>query len=177
MSQQPLMSFKSHVDGKNAEVAIYHDRVEWSQAGKVGLGKAALGAATMGASLAATGIRKGGSSEVLPVRAITSVTASKDGMRYHKVTIIVTGNTIEFRCDKAEAEQAKSLLTQLMLGSHPAQQTAAPAPAPTYAPPPPAPAAATPDVAEQLAKIGALRDQGLLSDEEFAAAKARIISG
>lgn len=55
------------------------------------------------------------------------------------------------------------------------------APAPTYAappPPPPAPAAAPADqgdLFEQLQKLGALRDQGLLTDAEFEVQKARLL--
>jgi len=40
--------------------------------------------------------------------------------------------------------------------------------------PPPA-AASTGDVIEQLRQLGELRDQGVLTDEEFAAQKARIL--
>ncbi|HSK91016.1 MAG TPA: SHOCT domain-containing protein [Euzebyales bacterium] len=40
--------------------------------------------------------------------------------------------------------------------------------------PPPA-AASTDDVIEQLTQLGELRDQGVLTDEEFAAQKARIL--
>ena len=43
------------------------------------------------------------------------------------------------------------------------------------APPPPA-ATSTDDVIEQLTRLGELRDQGVLTDEEFAAQKARILS-
>lgn len=40
----------------------------------------------------------------------------------------------------------------------------------------PAPAAAsTEDIIEQLRQLGELRDQGVLTDEEFAAQKARIL--
>ncbi len=51
-----------------------------------------------------------------------------------------------------------------------------------YAPPPqqyaPAPAAApaAPDPLEQLQKLGDLHASGILTDEEFAAAKAKILS-
>ena len=38
--------------------------------------------------------------------------------------------------------------------------------------PPPAPV----DVAEELQKFAALRDQGILTEEEFAAQKARLLS-
>jgi hypothetical protein len=50
--------------------------------------------------------------------------------------------------------------------------------APPPPPPPPAPAAAAPaggDVIAQLKDLAALRDQGILTDEEFAAQKARIL--
>jgi Short C-terminal domain len=48
-----------------------------------------------------------------------------------------------------------------------------PEPAP---PPPPAPTAApAPDPIEQLKQLAALKDQGILTDEEFAAQKAKIL--
>jgi hypothetical protein len=40
----------------------------------------------------------------------------------------------------------------------------------------PPPAASTDDMIEQLRRLGELRDQGVLTDEEFAAQKARILS-
>ncbi len=47
---------------------------------------------------------------------------------------------------------------------------------PQYAPPPPPPpAAAAPDPIEQLKQLGALHEQGILTDEEFAAQKAKIL--
>ena len=43
-------------------------------------------------------------------------------------------------------------------------------------PPPPAPApAAAPDPIEQLRQLGELHQQGVLTDEEFAAEKARVL--
>jgi hypothetical protein len=42
-----------------------------------------------------------------------------------------------------------------------------------YAPPPPAEEA--PDPIEQLKQLGALHEQGILTDEEFAAQKAKIL--
>jgi hypothetical protein len=48
---------------------------------------------------------------------------------------------------------------------------------PVYAAPPPAPAAApeAPDPIEQLKELAALKEQGILTDEEFAAEKAKIL--
>ncbi|MFE5139264.1 DUF4429 domain-containing protein [Streptomyces fagopyri] len=42
---------------------------------------------------------------------------------------------------------------------------------------PPAPPAAAGSVADELAKLGALREQGLLSPEEFEQQKARLLAG
>jgi hypothetical protein len=44
---------------------------------------------------------------------------------------------------------------------------------PQYAPPP---AADPDDMIEQLEKLGKLRDSGVLTDEEFAAQKARVLA-
>ena len=41
--------------------------------------------------------------------------------------------------------------------------------------PPPAPAAAAPDPIEQLKQLGQLHEQGVLTDQEFAAQKAKIL--
>jgi Short C-terminal domain len=53
-----------------------------------------------------------------------------------------------------------------------AQAYAPPPPAP--APPPPAPAAADP-LTTELERLAGLRNQGLLTDAEFAAAKAKLL--
>jgi hypothetical protein len=47
---------------------------------------------------------------------------------------------------------------------------------PQQAPPPAAPSGG-PSVADQLQQIAALHQQGVLNDEEFAAAKAKILGG
>jgi hypothetical protein len=54
-------------------------------------------------------------------------------------------------------------------GSYPYDEPAAPAPAP------PAPAAPAPDPIAQLKELAALKQEGILTDEEFAAQKAKIL--
>src|SRR4051794_16168565 len=51
------------------------------------------------------------------------------------------------------------------------------APEPQYAPPPPQAAPPPPqdDVYEQLAKLGKLRDDGILTEAEFTAQKAKVL--
>ena len=48
-------------------------------------------------------------------------------------------------------------------------------PAPPAADVPP-PVAGTPDMIQQLTQLGQLRDQGVLTDEEFAQQKAKILA-
>jgi hypothetical protein len=55
-------------------------------------------------------------------------------------------------------------------------QPAAPA-APAAAPAAPAAAPAADDRIERLKELGALKSQGILTEEEFAAEKARILNG
>ena len=107
----PLLQFTSHINGKNAKVQVFPDRLEWSKAGLSG-GKMLAGAVTMGLSMLATGVRNK-DTEMIPVRAITSVT-SKKGMANTTVSVITSGNTIDFRISHGEADRLKSTLLQLM---------------------------------------------------------------
>jgi hypothetical protein len=52
-----------------------------------------------------------------------------------------------------------------------------PAPAPQQAAPPPAAAPAQVDPIERLKELGQLRDSGVLTEEEFAAQKAKVLAG
>jgi len=47
---------------------------------------------------------------------------------------------------------------------------------PQYQQPPPPPPPAAEDPIEQLQKLGALHEQGILTDEEFAAQKAKVLA-
>jgi hypothetical protein len=47
--------------------------------------------------------------------------------------------------------------------------------APPASAPAPAPTAMSPDVIEQLKQLGQLREQGVLTDQEFAAQKAKLL--
>jgi hypothetical protein len=106
---EPLMTFTSHIAGKNAQVAVYEDRIEWEQQGRITATRVLTGAALV------TGARKGGSSEMIPIKAITSVTTRKNGLRNWAVSIVTAGNTIDMRVSKDEAEKVKSTVTRLML--------------------------------------------------------------
>jgi hypothetical protein len=51
------------------------------------------------------------------------------------------------------------------------------APPPQYAPAPAAPAAPADDYLDKLAQLGKLHADGILSDDEFAVQKAKILNG
>ena len=116
---EPLLSFTSHVAGKNARVQVFPDRIEWSRAGLSG-GKVTAAVFTLGASALATGVRNR-DTEMIPVRSVSSVT-SKKGMVNTTVSVITAGNTIDFKIGHSEADRLKSTLQQLIVGSHPSQQ-------------------------------------------------------
>jgi hypothetical protein len=58
-----------------------------------------------------------------------------------------------------------------------AAQDASAYPQEQYAPPPAAPAAGGEDRVQQLKDLAALKEQGVLNEQEFAAEKARILGG
>ncbi len=183
METSCLLEFVSHIDGKNARVQVFPDRVEWTRKGMSGSTKAILGVATAGLSLAATGVRGRGETEMIPIKSLTSVTTSRDKFQW-KVTLIASGNTIEMRVSKDEAAQLKDTLTRLMLGTHPSQQASA-APAGQaatrpLAPPPPPPATPPPIadhdvVLDQIRKLSELHSAGVLSDVEFESKKHELL--
>ena len=72
----------------------------------------------------------------------------------------------------SEARRKKLMERQSQYIHHVTPPQAAPAPAPAA---PAAPAAPPLDVADQLRKLATLRDEGILSEEEFAAQKAKLL--
>lgn len=143
MDSQPLMVFKSNVPGKSASVTIYPDRLEWSREGKLAK------------------LQREDGTEMMPIRSITSVTSKRDGFAA-KLTVIAAGNTIEFRQDRATIDQAKSLLTQLATGGHPAQRGDTPA-------------ATASSLADELLKLKQLVDAGAITPAEYELAKGHLL--
>jgi len=154
------MDFTSHIQGRNAKVAIYNDRIEWRQGGRPA-GGATAAVLTLGASLAVPGRRN---TNMIPIWQIQGVTTKRSGLPT-AVQVATAADVIEMRVSKAEAEQVKVTLSRLMMGGD--------------APPVPAAAPTSPStptsVADELAKLVQLRDVGALTDEEFAAQMARLL--
>ena len=88
-------------------------------------------------------------------------------------TATAVSNRVSRRQANRWAEQDQSAYAQPQYAQPQYEQ-------PQYAqqPPPPAPAASSgrDEMLDQLRQLGELRDQGVLTDEEFAAQKARILA-
>ena len=190
-SESPLLEFTSHIEGKNAIVSIYPDRVEWLKPRGVSGAKVTAGIMTAGLSMLATGVKSGDAgTEMVPIRSISSVTTRRDGFLNTIVSVIASGNTVDFRIAHKEAERVKDTLTQLIRGSHESQrnggESKSSAPvvvnvAPSAAVPAAAGAGATappaaPDVAAQLHQLGGLRDAGILTEDEFVTKKSELLA-
>lgn len=170
-SDRPLFEFTSHIEGKNAKVQIFPDRLEWNLARGVSGGKVTAGVMTAGLSMLATGVRNGKSgSEMIPIKNITSVNTKRDGMLNTLVQVVTSGNTIDFRVSHAEAAHIRGILNDLILRGpvqaaplqqhhqyHQQQQS-------------------TPDVMGQLAQLAHLRDAGVVTLAEFEAKKAELLA-
>ncbi|TFD65476.1 SHOCT domain-containing protein [Cryobacterium ruanii] len=135
-------------------------------------GKVTAGLLTGGMSFLATGFKNGKTgTEMIPVKSMSSVRTARDGFINTKVSVITSGNTVDFRVSHAEAAQVKSLLTQLILGTHPSQKSPRRAPVALA----PTPALPQVDVMAQLAKLGDLKSAGVLTEEEFSQKKSELL--
>ena len=96
-------------------------------------------------------------------------------------TAVVAG-TATAVSNRVSRRQAGRWQTQADAQAYQEQQYAPPPQQQQYAPPPPAPAPAasaapsSDDLITQLQKLGALRDQGILTDAEFEAQKAKLLA-
>ena|SRR5437868_12426425 len=101
---------------------------------------------------------------MIPIRMIQGVTTHRGGFGWTIVKVTTAGDVIEFRVSKHDAEVVKETITNLMLGG----PTATPAPVSL-------PATFSSSVADEIRRLAELRDAGVLSEEEFAAQKGRLL--
>ena len=115
----PLMEFVSNIDGKNATVCIYNDRVEYLREVGVSAGKITAGVLTGGMSLAVTGVGKGAygaggsrkhGSEVIPIKAVTSVSTRRDGLINTVISIATAGGVINMCGSRSRCSSSASVL-------------------------------------------------------------------
>jgi hypothetical protein len=89
-----------------------------------------------------------------------------------------TATAVSGRVQRRQAEKYSARDAQIYADRNAAYQQDVAAQQAQYAPPPPPPAAAPAgggDVIEQLKQLGELHASGILTDEEFAAQKAKVL--
>lgn len=105
------------------------------------------------------------SSEDFPLSKVSSV-GWNSGMALGTITIFASGNKAEIKnVHKGNGKEFVDLVRPRLADKPEAGAT----------PAAPQQQAAPVDLADQLMKLAALRDQGILSDEEFAAQKAKLL--
>lgn len=139
----------SREDGKNATIRVYPDRIEWIRAESI-------------SSLP----RPKNEPPVIPMGTVTSVKARKDGPLFSKVVLRTEAGTFVFRMYSPQAVEVRNAIAGLLAGG--AVAAAAAAPNGPVERPAPGPAA------DDLRHLESLRDDGMLSPEEFEAAKAQL---
>ena len=92
-----------------------------------------------------------------------------------------TATAVSGRVQRRQAEKYTDRDAQIYADRNAAYQQDVAAQQQQYAPPPPPPAAAASaagggDMIEQLKQLGELHAQGILTDEEFAAQKAKLLN-
>jgi Short C-terminal domain/Protein of unknown function (DUF2510) len=164
----PLYEVVSHIEGKNAKVRLWPDRLEWERPRGISRAKITAGVLTGGASLFLTGVKGGKDAyEMIPLRQITSVGNRKDGMLYHLVEVQSAGGTVGFRVSRDDAARFRQAIMDQLNARENAPaivQLAVPAAAPAA------------DPVAQIKQLAELRDSGILTEDEFAAKKAEILS-
>jgi len=177
---QPLFEVTSHIEGKNAKVRLWPDRIEWERKRGVSGGKITAGIMTGGASLLLTGVKGGKDAfDMVLLEHVVNVSNKKDGLLYHLVEVQTASggavNTTAFRVSRDEAAQFRQAIlnaiqAQKAISTQAVNVTVAQQQAPA------APAPAAPDLAAQLQQLAGLRDAGVLTPEEFDAKKAEILA-
>ena len=90
-------------------------------------------------------------------------------------TATATRNAVNRRQAEKNATAYANAMNTAYTQQAPQQQYAPPAPQEQYYPPEPAPAPEV-DVIAQIERLGALKAQGLLTEEEFATAKQKLLA-
>jgi Short C-terminal domain len=160
-----VMQFRCHLAGNNVRVVIYPDRIEWQRVSLKPPGGMTGLLLSGGMSLALPGRKD---SNMIPIRMIQGLTTHRSGLSYTLVRIATAGDVTEFKVTRRQADDIKGTLLRLMQG------TVAP---PQFQPvvPPPTPQTSPLSVADELRKLAQLRDEGLISDQEFATQRARLL--
>lgn len=152
-ASQVVIEALSREEGKNSTVRVFQDRIEWLKEESI-------------SSLP----RPKSDPPVIPLASVRSVKARKDGPLFSKVIVRTDQRTISFRMHSPVAVQVRNTISALLAGEvvEPIGSTAPAAPKDWE----PEPGSAS----EDLQQLQALVADGMLSPEEFEAARAQLRS-
>jgi hypothetical protein len=85
-----LMAFKSHIEGRNATVTVFPDRIEWTRSRSMG--------------------RK--ETNTIMMRSVTGIKTHKSGLTYTEVEIASGVSSVVMKVSKAQAENLRQIVTQ-----------------------------------------------------------------
>ncbi len=102
-------------------------------------------------------------------------TAARTAVVAGTATAVVGGMNRHQQAKADEAAQAQAYQQEQQEAAMQAAAQQAAAQQAAMAPPPPPPAAGGDDTIAELERLAQLKDQGILTDEEFAAAKAKLL--
>lgn len=181
---RPIFEVVSHIEGKNANVRLWSDRLEWERGRGISAGKLTAAAFTGGASLLVTGVKGGKDAfDMIWLKQVTSVSNRKDGLLYHLVEVQASAgaavNTVGFRVSREHAANFRAAILDAVQALEVANRTSLTVNVENNVSPPAAPATlmpAPPDLHAQLQQLASLRDAGILTEEEFAAKKTDLLS-
>jgi hypothetical protein len=85
-----LMAFRSHIEGRNATVTVFPDRIEWTRNRLMG--------------------RR--DTNTIMMRSVTGIKTHKSGLTYTEVEIVSGASSVVMRVSKAQAENLRRVVTQ-----------------------------------------------------------------
>lgn len=138
----------SRADGINSTIRIYRDRIEW----------------LLPESISSVG-RPKNQPPVIPLHTVASVRTRKDGPLFSKVLLRTDRDVITFRMYSPQAVEVRDVLADLLAAGPPPLDMASVAAPPSQPPD---------DTSDDLRQLESLRDEGMLSAEEFEAARAQL---
>jgi len=172
-----MLEVESHISGKNAQIRVYPDRVEWERGRLVSGGKVAAAVFTGGLSLAATGVhsKDNAGSETLPMSAITGVSLRRQGIGKSGYTVVISAglNQIPVVCSRDDAEKLRDAIMRArsLPNSAVVQAPVQVQPIVVQAPP-----TAAPSVTDQLLQLKSLLDSGVLTQDEYEAKRSALVA-
>lgn len=104
---EPTLEFESLIDGRDATIRVFEDRIEWTKP-MLSPVKVASAVYSFGLTAATEGVQSSKHEKIkrLPMRSIRSVTSKQVTDIRYKVTVIrSSGKRLELRCIRPDAEE------------------------------------------------------------------------